>query len=38
VVDGRGVVERLWQGELDAAKWDEVFHYFEIPVPEAPSS
>lgn len=37
VVDGRGVVERTWLGELDAAGWKDVFSYLHLPPTVVPS-
>lgn len=33
VVGVRGVIERVWPGRLDSAKWKEVFAYFGMPAP-----
>jgi peroxiredoxin len=31
VINNKGVVEKVWPGELDAAAWQDVFRYLQVP-------
>jgi hypothetical protein len=37
VIDDKGVVEKLWHGEFDAAGWRDVFSYLHMPATVTPS-
>jgi len=38
VVDEKGIVERVWRGELGSAGWEQIFDYLHIPIALMPSS